>query len=45
MWERSAATPGVFTMSNRASEVINGFIFRRRDSGWPIPPAAPRIAT
>jgi len=25
--------------------VTSGFIFRRRESGWPIPPAAPRTAT
>jgi hypothetical protein len=36
-----AATPGVFTMSNRARSETRGFDLRRSDSGWPIPPAAP----
>ena len=38
MWERSAATPGVCTMSYSASLVMPGFSFSSIDSGCPIPP-------
>jgi hypothetical protein len=34
MWERSAATPGVFTTSYNASSVIRGEVLRRRDNGY-----------
>ena len=36
-WERSAATPGVCTMSYRFSLVTAGFSFSSRDRGCPIP--------
>merc|ERR1719341_74607 len=45
IWERSAATPGVATMSYRASLVTAGFNFNSMDRGWPMPPAAPMTAT
>jgi hypothetical protein len=32
-------------MSYKFSWAIIGFIFRRRERLWPIPPAAPRTAT
>lgn len=43
--EISAATPGVLTMSNsdRCSTLPESFM--SNDMGWPIPPAAPTIAT
>ena len=45
MWLRSAATPGVPTISYRASWEISGLCLSSRDMGCPIPPAAPRTAT
>eukprot|EP00754_Rhynchopus_humris_P045074 Rhum_TRINITY_DN4593_c0_g1::Rhum_TRINITY_DN4593_c0_g1_i1::g.14984::m.14984 len=45
MWPRSAATPGVLTMSNRVRSVVRFEFFIRSDSGWPMPPEAPRTAT
>ena len=45
MWPTSAATPGAPLMSNSASSLTAGFSLRRRESGCPIPPPAPRIAT
>mmetsp|Transcript_33781 Transcript_33781/g.46777 ORF Transcript_33781/g.46777 Transcript_33781/m.46777 type:complete len:233 (-) Transcript_33781:62-760(-) len=45
MWLRSAATPGVFTMSYSLSSEISGLILSSMASGWPIPPAAPSKAT
>merc|ERR1719384_997290 len=44
-WERSAATPGVCTMSYRLSLVTAGFNFSSRERGCPIPPLAPMTAT
>merc|ERR1719205_380025 len=44
-WERSAATPGVCTMSYRLSLVTAGFSFSSRERGCPIPPLAPMTAT
>merc|ERR1719500_2005953 len=45
MWDKSAATPGVWTMSYRLSLVTAGFSFSSMDKGWPIPPLAPMTAT
>jgi len=45
MCEISAATPGAPLISYSASSVTRGLSLRRRDSGWPMPPAAPRTAT
>mmetsp|Transcript_13014 Transcript_13014/g.33529 ORF Transcript_13014/g.33529 Transcript_13014/m.33529 type:complete len:318 (+) Transcript_13014:249-1202(+) len=43
MWERSAATPGVMgATSKHVSAVTLGLIFSSSESGWPMPPAAPR---
>lgn len=45
MCDRSAATPGVFTTSYNDNSVTRGDCFISNESGWPIPPLAPRIAT
>jgi len=45
MCEMSAATPGAPLISYSASSLTRGFSLRRRESGWPMPPAAPRTAT
>jgi hypothetical protein len=45
MWLMSAVTPGVLTTSYRWSTETSGFIFISSESGWPIPPDAPRTAT
>ena len=45
MWCKSDATPGTFTTSYRAREVMCLLSLRSRDKGWPIPPAAPRTVT
>lgn len=45
MWLRSAATPGVCTMSKRLSSVTLGSSLRSRDRGCPMPPDAPTTAT
>jgi hypothetical protein len=45
MCDRSAATPGVLTMSYSDSAEMASFCFSSSDSGWPMPPAAPRTAT
>lgn len=45
MWLRSAATPLTFAMSYKWRSETKGDIFIRSDSGCPMPPAAPRIAT
>merc|ERR1719452_225516 len=45
MWDRSAATPGVCTMSYRLSLVTAGFSFNSMDRGCPMPPLAPMTAT
>ena len=37
--------PGVLTISYKAKWLMAGDCFINRDIGWPIPPAAPRIAT
>lgn len=41
MWERSAPTPSVPTISYRDSSFTSGDAFRSRANGCPIPPAAP----
>lgn len=45
MWERSAATPGVCTISYNDNSVTSGFNFNNKDKGCPIPPDAPQTAT
>lgn len=45
MWDKSAATPGVCTISYKLSSVTSGLCFSKSDKGWPIPPAAPQTAT
>ena len=45
MCDRSAATPGVLTMSYRLSAEIASFCFSSSDRGWPMPPAPPSTAT
>ena len=38
-------TPGVLATSYRCKVETKGFILRRRERGWPMPPLAPRTAT
>jgi hypothetical protein len=46
MWERSAATPGVTGLTSKQATLVTELLhLRRRASGCPIPPAAPRTAT
>lgn len=45
MCDKSAATPGVCTMSYRLNCVTSGLCFSSSDNGWPIPPDAPQTAT
>lgn len=45
MWDKSAATPGVWTISYSRSSVTRGLCFSSSDSGCPIPPEAPQTAT
>ena len=40
MWDKSAATPGVLTMSKSDSSVIRTFVLSKRDKGCPIPPSS-----
>lgn len=42
---KSAATPGELTISYKERSVTLVLFLRRRERGWPIPPAAPRTAT
>lgn len=44
-WERSAATPGVPTISYKASSLTRSLVFSSRERGAPMPPAAPQTAT
>jgi hypothetical protein len=44
-WDKSAATPATFAISYSASSLTMRFIFSKRLSGWPMPPAAPSTAT
>jgi len=45
IWLISAVTPGVLTTSYKWRTETSGFIFINMERGWPIPPAAPKIAT
>lgn len=45
MCDKSAATPGVWTISYKDNSVTSGLSFINKDNGWPIPPAAPQTAT
>lgn len=41
MWDRSAPTPSVPTMSYRLSSPMEGEPLSSSARGWPMPPAAP----
>lgn len=45
MCDKSAATPGVCTISYNDNSVIRGDSLRSNDNGCPMPPLAPRTAT
>lgn len=45
MCPKSAATPGVLTMSNRDRWPTRSEPLSSRERGWPMPPAAPSTAT
>lgn len=45
MWDKSAATPTVCTISYNDNSVTRGLFFRSNDNGCPIPPLAPATAT
>lgn len=45
MCDKSAATPGVCTMSYKDNSDTRGLIFRSKERGCPIPPEAPATAT
>jgi hypothetical protein len=43
--DKKEDVPGAKRISYNAKSVTRGFSLRRRDNGWPIPPAAPRTVT
>ena len=43
--DKQKGVPGAMRISYSAKSVTRGFSLRRRDNGWPIPPAAPRTVT
>ena len=43
--DEQKGVPGAMRISYSAKSVTRGFSLRRRDNGWPIPPAAPRTVT
>lgn len=45
MCDKSAATPGVCTISYKLSCVTNGLCFNNKLNGCPMPPLAPHTAT
>lgn len=45
MCDKSAATPGVCTISYKLNWVTSGLCFNNKLNGWPMPPLAPHTAT